>query len=184
MGTVGAFVTMLTEMVLALVLVAAGAAKLAGRGEFANTLVGLGFPVRRDRALGALAVAIPLSEIGLGISTTIRIAPQVTSLCVVVLTSAFVIVTTWASRRKSHVECRCFGTLALSQFSRAGVIRAVMLFVAAAASGWREWRSELDVSISPLTSVLLVLAYAGFAIAVWQAVVVVSLLGSRREAVQ
>lgn len=183
MGAVGSFVFTLIEMALALVLVAAGAAKLAGRGEFANTLVGLGFPARHDRTLSALAVAIPLSEIGLGIGTTARIAPRVTSLCVVVLTSAFVTVTTWASRRRSHVTCRCFGALAPSQFSRAGVIRAGMLFAGAAASGWREWRSELDISISPLTSVLLVLTYAGVAIAVRQAVVVVSLLGSHREAV-
>jgi uncharacterized membrane protein YphA (DoxX/SURF4 family) len=183
MDAIVSFGFILTEMALALTLVAAGAAKLAKPNDFANTLVGLGLPARHVRIVSVLAFAIPLIELMLGISTTIRIAPKITSLLVVAITIMFVVVTVWASRRRSHVPCRCFGALTESHFGNAGIVRTVILLVMACGAAWYEWQVELDVPISPSTAVLLVVAYGGFAIAARQAAIVQSQLASHREAV-
>jgi len=53
---------------LAVVLVAAGAAKLADTRSFAVTLMGLGVPVRRQLFLRGFAIIVPLTELALGLA--------------------------------------------------------------------------------------------------------------------
>src|SRR5579884_1219355 len=63
--------------VLAAVLVAAGAAKLADVQSFVATVRGLGLPVRQEPLLRGLALLVPLVELALGVGLASGLWPTV-----------------------------------------------------------------------------------------------------------
>jgi hypothetical protein len=115
---------------LSLVLVVAGAAKLADRGGFRATLVGLGLPLPAARAVG---VVFPGVEIAVGVAGLANLAPVATDAALVLLTATFVLVSAFGAAYRPSVKCRCFGALAASAFSRRGVFRSLVLVVLASA---------------------------------------------------
>ena len=115
---------------LSLVLVVAGAAKLADRHGFRATLVGLGLP---PRAASALGFVFPGVEIAVGVAGLANLAPVATDAALVLLTATFVAVSAYAAAYRPSVRCRCFGDLAASAFSRRGVSRSLVLAVLASA---------------------------------------------------
>lgn len=111
---------------LAMILLAAGSAKLSDLEAFAATLSGLGIRgTNRPRRLGASVATV---EVGLGLLTVAGWWPAGVDLSNVLLLAVFSAVTGLAVRRKLAVKCRCFGALSNSQFSIAGLSRVLGLF--------------------------------------------------------
>lgn len=92
-------VLLLIRAVLAAVLVAAGAAKLADTRSFARTLIGLGVPARQERLVHGLAFAVPLLEVGLGLGLVSGLWPTLISSAVLVLMCSFSLVVLVALRK-------------------------------------------------------------------------------------
>jgi uncharacterized membrane protein YphA (DoxX/SURF4 family) len=123
----------LMRMLLATVLIAAGAAKLADTRSFAATLMRLGVPAHRELLIRGLAYIIPLVELGVGIAAVSGLWPTVVNSALLVLTGGFSIVVIVALSKRLEVACRCFGALSDSQFSGRGLVRSVVLTILAAA---------------------------------------------------
>lgn len=124
------------KAVLAVMLLVAGAAKLAGLDGFAAT-VRLFIPaglLRRSgpRSARWIALAMALGEVALGGASLA--APAAGWLNTVVLAAAgsFVVVSAVGYARHRGRSCRCFGALARRRFDRAGVGRAVLIAAVAA----------------------------------------------------
>ena len=106
----------------------AGAAKLVDVSGFARTLAGL-MPrsTATDETIRALAVAIPMGELLLGVVVITGLWSTVTDVIVLLVMCAFSVTVVLARRVAPHVKCRCFGTLSDSQFSGPGFIRSLVL---------------------------------------------------------
>lgn len=125
---------------LAVLLLVAGAAKLAGLDGFAAT-VRLFVPARLlaqtplrppPRSLPRrIALAVALGEVALGaVSLTAPAAGWVNSV-VLAAGGGFVIVAVIGYVRHRGRSCRCFGALSRRRFDRAGIGRAVVIAAAA-----------------------------------------------------
>lgn len=123
---------LILRAILAAVLIAAGAAKLADTRNFGDTLYGLGMPVSMGWLVNGLVIAFPLVELGLGFGLVSGVMSQEINLAVLVLMVVFMLITLVALIRKPNLKCRCFGALSDSQFSGKGLIRIVFLVAAAA----------------------------------------------------
>lgn len=169
-------VILVIRALLAAVLVAAGAAKLADTRSFAATLKGLGVPVGRGFLLRGLALAFPLLEVGVGIAVMSGLWPTVIDDIMLALMMSFSIVVVVALYKKLHVSCRCFGTLSDSQFSVKGLVRSLILTVLASLvflSG-NIYGPLLNRPSS--ANVLLVAGYLLFALAAAQAAKTIAIL--------
>jgi hypothetical protein len=116
------------RMVVAAVLVAAGAAKLADLRSFRGTLVGLGLPFSR-----VLPPLVAAGELVVGVAGLTSVWPQVTDAVTVVLTLGFVVIAGVALRRSPGLRCRCFGALSNSRFGRTMLARSLVLATVAMA---------------------------------------------------
>jgi uncharacterized membrane protein YphA (DoxX/SURF4 family) len=144
------------QVTVGLVLVGAGATKLADRAGFAATLAGLGAPARPAR-VGATVVAVV--EIGLGAACIAGIGGRPIHLLVFVLTLGFVAVTAAATRWRPQVRCRCFGALSESRFGSVTLTRGLVLATASGVVALAARPAEIAV-FGPADTVLLI----GFAV--------------------
>src|SRR5712692_871118 len=122
---------------LAVVLVAAGAAKLADTRSFAVTLMGLGVPVRRQLFLRGFAIIVPLTELALGLAIISGLWPTIVNGAVFALMCGFSLVVIIALRRKLNVACRCFGAFSNSPGLSILLVAGFLLFALAAAQAAR-----------------------------------------------
>ena len=114
-------------LLLAAVLVRAGAAKLARPTETATTFVALGVP-----AAGTAARAVPVVE--LLVATALLAAPRAGALGAVALLVPFTAVLARAVAAGSETPCNCFGATRAEPVSWADVVRNLLLGVLAAAA--------------------------------------------------
>jgi len=120
---------------LAVLLLVAGGAKLAGLDGFAAT-VRLFLPAGLLRPAGPrpltrlarwVALAVALGEVGLGAASLASPAASGLNLAVLIVGGAFVAVSLAGYMRHRGRSCRCFGALTRRRFDRAGVGRAVLI---------------------------------------------------------
>lgn len=122
------------KAVLAVMLLVAGAAKLAGLDGFAAT-VRLFIPAGLLRRAGPraarlarwIALAAALGEVALGGASLAAPAAGWLNTVVLAVAGAFVVVSAVGYARHRGRSCRCFGALARRRFDRAGVGRAVLI---------------------------------------------------------
>jgi uncharacterized membrane protein YphA (DoxX/SURF4 family) len=116
---------------LAAVLVTAGAAKLADLEAFSRTLVDLRMSTATAwRRVEPLAVLVASTELISGLGTALGWWPQIFNALNAVLLAGFAAVTAFVLWRKINVNCRCFGSLSDTQFSRRGLTRILLLLAA------------------------------------------------------
>lgn len=114
------------QVLLGLLLVGSGAAKLTDLKGFASTLVGLGIRGRWAR-LGSKAVAG--SELGIGLLSVTGIASSAVNMLVFALMLVFLAVSISAARWRPQLRCRCFGGLSDSRFGPGSVILSSVLVI-------------------------------------------------------
>jgi Methylamine utilisation protein MauE len=112
---------------IAVLLAAAGGAKLADLSGFAATVRQF-WPVQAR----PLAVAIALTEVGLGAASLSSPRVRWLNLAVLALSVGFVAVALAGYRWHRARPCRCFGALSTRGFTPAAVGRACLIAVAAA----------------------------------------------------
>jgi hypothetical protein len=174
----------LCELTVATVFLASGAAKLVDTAGFANTLVALGVPARRERTVALISKAIPVAEIALGLLTAARVQAKLASLALLIVAGLFTLVTAWATRHRVQVQCRCFGSLTRSEFGRRGLAINVALTAMATIATLYEWRVEPSISMSIVTRIFVAITFGGFAVAVGQAALVLPSLSQTTEVAQ
>lgn len=112
---------------LALVLLLAGAAKLADRRDVAST-VGLFLPTATPgRLVVAIATASGLVELGTGGASLVFPEARAVDLVVLGLTCAFVATSVSGHALHPGATCNCFGRLSGRTFGVAGIVRSVAL---------------------------------------------------------
>lgn len=161
-----AVVLLALRSALAVVLVAAGAAKLVDVPGFVSTVEGLGLP-RRWAHPGALVVAT--CELTVGTASMLGLWPAATNLAVFTMTLGFALVTSLAMRRGPHLRCRCFGALANSRFGPATLARSLLMWATAATVLATNGRISLQPEVGIAATVPLLLVLALFAAASAQA---------------
>jgi uncharacterized membrane protein YphA (DoxX/SURF4 family) len=135
-------ICLVARLALAAVFVVAGGSKLRDPRGFRTTLLGLRLPAR---PAGALAVVVPVWEVGTAAILVAGWWPALGAASAAVLACLFVVSAARARRSGRDVPCNCFGT-ARESLGRTTVIRASMLFAlsmvvaAAAAAGDAGWR--------------------------------------------
>jgi uncharacterized membrane protein YphA (DoxX/SURF4 family) len=133
--TAGSVLILCVRGGLAVILIAAGAAKLASLTDFSSTLAQLsGISISTGRRVALIRSAAKLlaaGELASGLASLTGAIPRAIDAAVVALTLAFAIVAVYGFRTHSMLECRCFGSLTASRFGRGGVARAVALLGAA-----------------------------------------------------
>jgi hypothetical protein len=176
-------VTFIMRTLLAVVLIAAGAAKLADVPGFAASLKGLAAPLPRqnEKLIKDVAHAFPVVELSLGLLAIAAFWPTLINGAIVLVMSCFTIVTLFAMRTATPVTCRCFGALSDVQFNRTGLLRSIVLTIMALlvfVSGLLAPGSQ-QPAVSFVTGGALVVAYAIFALATVQAARVVAEIKER-----
>ena len=123
--------TLAARLILGVVFVAAGTAKLtiAGRRSFARGLRGFGVAPRLVRPLTA---AIPFLEVALGSLLLAGLATRAAALAVLALVVAFSAAVARALLRGERVDCGCFGAAAARQVGPGTLLRNVVLATLAA----------------------------------------------------
>lgn len=164
---------------LAIILLAAGAAKLADTRNFSTTLIELGVPTRRPLLIRKIALFVPLVEVGLGMAIVSDLWPTIVDGAVLALMGSFSAVVIIALRKKLKVTCRCFGALSDSQFSSKGLIRSVGLTMAALAVIWGGRTVSPQQNASPGMVALLMVGCLLFALASAQAARTLAVLKRR-----
>lgn len=114
---------------IALVLVAAGGAKLADRAGFKETLKRLGAP---SWGADIGSTIIPAFEVCLGVCSLIGVAAFAIDVLVLSLTLGFVGTSLYAMRLTPGLVCRCFGAFRNSPFGWRGLVRSSGLALGAA----------------------------------------------------
>lgn len=125
-STLFLIVILFTRALLAVLLVTAGAAKLADTQGFARTLVGLGLSLGHHSLVRGLALAIPLLELGLGIGLISGLYPEVMDSAALAIFACFTLVVLISVLRTNSVTCRCFGALSDTQFTGWGLLRNIV----------------------------------------------------------
>ncbi len=128
---------LLARLVLAVVLGAAGVAKLRDRGGTAEALAAFGAP---RRSVAALAVALPIAELVTAAALVPRRAAWGAALAALALLATFTAAVARALARGQRPDCRCFGQLepspiGASTLVRNGALLALAAFVAGAGRG-------------------------------------------------
>lgn len=117
---------------VAVLLVAAGGAKLADLPGFAAT-VRLFWPTRiRHGWARQIAATIAIAELALGAASLSSPRARWLNLAVLALSAGFVVVAAIGYRWHRGRSCRCFGALSGRGFSRAGIGRPCLIALAAA----------------------------------------------------
>jgi hypothetical protein len=165
--------------VLAAVLIAAGAAKLADRPSFTLTLLGLGV---KSTYAPILAVTIPMLEVGLGLGLVAALWPYPVSAAVLAMLVLFSLVTLSAIQLRSRVECRCFGSLTESHFGTSGLIRVVVLTSLAGINFGFVAIGQPRFEVPTQADVLLSAAYLLFGVCAAQAAMLIQNIRERRDA--
>ena len=144
--------TAIARDVVAVVLVASGAAKLADVRNFRGTLVGLGL----HRGSATAAWLVGGAEVAVGVVSLAALWPVVTAAVVVAVTLGFAVVAAVASRRAPGLRCRCFGALTNSQFGPKALARSVALAAVAALvlAGELGYGEPVDWAPVPLAALL------------------------------
>ncbi len=168
-----------TRAVLAAVLLASGAAKIADLDSFSRTLAGIGVPERWSRPL---AVATSAAELGLGVLSIVGAWVTLVDSLVLALTIAFVLVTAVAMWGGRNVACRCFGALTNSRFGPAALARAAVLAAAAAFVLTRNPAVEATYDPVSAGTAMVVVVAALFAFASAQAARAVEIVQKERGA--
>jgi hypothetical protein len=122
-----------SKAVIAVLLLAAGGAKLADLSGFAST-VRLFLPEPARSRSPQLAAGIAVGELAAGaVSLSV---PQARRPNLVVLAVCIAFLVTWSIGYVRHRgrSCRCFGALSARGFDRAGIVRAAVLLLAALAA--------------------------------------------------
>jgi hypothetical protein len=135
MGTAAEVAVAGAKAGLAVLLLVAGAAKLAGLDGFAAT-VRLFVPARLRRPQlrplpRVIALAVALGEVALGGLSLAAPAAAWVNPVVLAAGGGFVIVSVVGYARHRGRSCRCFGALSRRRFDRAGIGRAVLIVAAA-----------------------------------------------------
>ncbi len=118
---------------IAVLLLAAGGAKLADGPGFAST-VRLFIPwpaVRSGRGPAILAIGIAAGELAAGALSLSVPQPRWPNLLVLVICVAFLVTWSIGYTRHRGRSCHCFGALSGRGFDRAGIARAAVLVLAA-----------------------------------------------------
>jgi hypothetical protein len=116
---------------LAAIFVVAGAAKLSDLDGFSATLRGIGLLAFNVAMRGLAAATIAIVELLVGFALALGILGNLPILASLLLSTAFLVITARALIVRAKLVCRCFGTLAGSQFTPAGLVRALLLMLAA-----------------------------------------------------
>ena len=157
-------VTLAARAGLAVVLLAAGGAKLAGIDDFAAA-VGLFVPARL-RALRpdrAIAAAIAGLEVAAGAISLAWPVLRWAGLLVLVLAAGFTVVAAIGFARHRGRPCHCFGALTRRGFGPRSLVQAVLLTCAAAVA--LRAVPTADVSLTLTQRVLLLAAAAVLSLA-------------------
>jgi hypothetical protein len=123
--------TLIAKVVIAVLLVAAGGAKVADLSGFAAT-VRLFWPASFVFGAQAIAAMIACTEIAVGTASLSSPLVRWLNYAVLGLCCTFVGVSAVGYRRYPGRVCRCFGALTARSFDRVGVARAGLLAIAAA----------------------------------------------------
>jgi len=127
-------VALACKAAVAVLLVAAGGAKLADLSGFAATVRQFWpAPMWRGSAL-RIAVAVAAAELALGAASLSSPRARWLNLAVLALSTGFVVVAAAGYRWHRGRSCRCFGALSGRGFSLAGIGRAGLIALAAAAA--------------------------------------------------
>jgi hypothetical protein len=133
------------KVAIAVLLVAAGGAKLADLAGFAAT-VRLFLPaMTAQRVPQALAAIIAGLELVVGAASLSSPLAGWLNLAVLVMCCGFVAVSAVGYRRYPGRACRCFGALSGRSFNRATVVRAALLAAGAVLAAWPVSSSMLQV---------------------------------------
>ncbi|MGN6792683.1 MAG: MauE/DoxX family redox-associated membrane protein [Streptosporangiaceae bacterium] len=125
-------VTLACKDAIAVLLVAAGGAKLADLAGFAAT-VRLFLPARTAPTVRrAVAMIIAGAEVVVGAASLSSPLAGWLNLAVLALCCVFVVASAVGYRRHPGRACRCFGALSGRSFDLAGVARGVLLAIGAA----------------------------------------------------
>lgn len=119
---------------LAVLLLVAGAAKLAGLDGFAATVrlfVPVGLRLRSGWLPRLIALTVALGEVALGGASLAAPAIGWLNLVVLAVGGGFVVVAGIGYARHRGRSCRCFGALSRRRFDRAGIGRAVVIVAVA-----------------------------------------------------
>lgn len=123
---------LLARLVLAVVFLVGGSAKLFGRRQTTRAALDFGAPAFAAVAVGA---ALPFVELGLAVAILIPASAAVASLIAFVLLMVFTLAVVVALVRGRKVECNCFGLLGGRQtVTLNSVLRNVLLMGLAAFS--------------------------------------------------
>lgn len=112
---------------LACLLIVAGGAKLSDPASFAST-VRLFIPLRVAwPLLSAIAVAVSLGELAVGLASLTLPAITALNALVFAIACAFVAVSAMGYAFHRGRSCRCFGALSQRKFDAAGVLRSAVI---------------------------------------------------------
>lgn len=123
--------TLTAKAAIAVLLVAAGGAKLADLEGFAAS-VRLFWPASFAIGARAIAAMIACTEIAVGMASLSSPLAAWLNYAILGLCCAFVVVSAVGYHRHPGRACRCFGALTGRSFDRAGLARAALLVIAAA----------------------------------------------------
>lgn len=146
---------------VAVLLLAAGGAKLAGLRDF-SLAVGLFVPRRAPAALAdhtwEVAAAIAVTETGLGAASLSWPELRWLNLLVLALACGFTVVAAVGYARHRGRPCRCFGALTRREFSLRSLVQAALITCAAVLAIRPVPAAEVSLGLTPH---LLLLAAAG-----------------------
>jgi hypothetical protein len=161
---------------LACLLIVAGSAKLSDPASFAST-VRLFIPLRVAwPLLTAVAIAVSLGELAVGLASLTLPAATVLDVLVFAIACAFVAVSALGYAFHRGRSCRCFGALSQRKFDAGGVLRSAVIAGIAAVALVHVGTAALQLDLT--ARVLLLAAAALLALAAFTAARV---RGSGRE---
>jgi uncharacterized membrane protein YphA (DoxX/SURF4 family)/thiol-disulfide isomerase/thioredoxin len=113
---------------LAAVFAVAGVAKLTDRRDFRRALGDFGVP---DRLRPAVAVGVPVAELGVAAALVLPVVAWPAAIAGVALLATFMAVIGRSLARGEKPTCRCFGRLSAGQIGRRTLVRNGVLLAAA-----------------------------------------------------
>jgi uncharacterized membrane protein YphA (DoxX/SURF4 family) len=144
-------IALVVRLALALVFTTAALGKLADRPGARRALTAFGVPWR---PAGALAVALPLAELGIAAALVPAATARAAALCALALIAAFCFGIVRAMRRGERPDCHCFGQLHSAPagprtLARNAALGALAGFVAVAGPGASS-AQPLGANVGPL----------------------------------
>jgi hypothetical protein len=168
--------TLTAKVAIAVLLVAAGGAKLADLEGFAGT-VRLFWSASFAVGARAIAAMIACTEIAVGTGSLSSPLAGWVNYAVLGLCCAFVAVSAVGYHAHRGLACRCFGALTGRSFDGAGVARAGLLAIAAAAAALPVGPSLLRLGALGRLGLV-----AGAALIAWCAFTAAAAIGAGRDA--